>query len=239
MRQKFYLYITILTVTILPVITASAQIKLNEKLNISGYKFSDTTDFPLDQIQANITFSDNGSVGGNTGCNTFAGMATLEKDGRLAISRLRSTERACSEILMKFEQVFLQTLESATRYTVTDGVLTLTDSKTQNFLRFGNASRASSNTAAKTTKETIYIGNKSVKCTGIAPMACLRIKRVKNSQWQNFYDTIDGFEYKPGKFYKIEVERTELDDVPKDTSIYRYKLVRLLKCVKKENDLYN
>ncbi|WP_408996719.1 META domain-containing protein [Streptomyces scabiei] len=75
---------------------------------------------------AYLTIADNGKVDGNYGCNTFGSTAAFKKDG-IDFENARSTEMACGDALMKFENTFARTLDAET-FTpqTTDGGLTLT-----------------------------------------------------------------------------------------------------------------
>ena len=66
-------------------------------------------------------------------------------------------------------------------------------------------------------------------CVGVAPMKCLLVLNKKNGQWENFYDAIKGFDYKPGYRYIVLVERTKRKHVPADASAYEYKLKKIVK----------
>ncbi len=79
-------------------------------------------------------------------------------------------------------------------------------------------------------KEIFWVNSYKTKCVGVAPMDCLLIKKSEDSNWENFYDSISGFEYMPGYKYKIEVEIEENDkmNIPADKSIYSYKLVKVI-----------
>lgn len=83
---------------------------------------------------------------------------------------------------------------------------------------------------SNTKKETFWINSYKTECVGVAPMSCLLIKRSEDGSWENFYDTISGFEYVPGYMYKIEVEveETEKENTPADKSIYSYKLKKVM-----------
>ncbi|MFF6780847.1 META domain-containing protein [Streptomyces sp. NPDC012510] len=75
---------------------------------------------------AYLKIADNGEVDGNYGCNTFGSTAAFKDDG-LDFEAARSTEMACGDASMKFEETFARTLDSE-KFTAetTDGRLTLT-----------------------------------------------------------------------------------------------------------------
>jgi heat shock protein HslJ len=66
-----------------------------------------------------VRFADDGTVSGDTGCNTFSGGYTA--DGQtLDVGPLASTRRACSpESVMDQEAAILAALDSATTWTTT------------------------------------------------------------------------------------------------------------------------
>lgn len=78
--------------------------------------------------------------------------------------------------------------------------------------------------------EIFYINSLKKDCVGVAPMSCLQIKKSEDSNWENFYEKISGFNYVPGYMYKIEVEveETEKENTPADKSIYSYKLKKVM-----------
>lgn len=79
-------------------------------------------------------------------------------------------------------------------------------------------------------KEIFWINSFKEKCVGVAPKECLQIKKSEDASWENFYDSIDGFDYIPGNIYKIEVEveKHDKNNTPADKSIYSYKLVKVI-----------
>ncbi|MBD0400362.1 META domain-containing protein [Flammeovirga sp. EKP202] len=77
--------------------------------------------------------------------------------------------------------------------------------------------------------KTLIIGSKKVDCTGVGPQKCYQIKEDGAEEWSNFYGTIEGFEYKEGYEYQIEVAMTEVENPPADASSLKYKLVKVLK----------
>ncbi|MFT7681182.1 MAG: heat shock protein HslJ [Moritella dasanensis] len=83
------------------------------------------------------------------------------------------------------------------------------------------------NTAVAKT-EIYWVAPERVPCQGIVPMQCLVVNKVvdgKTSEWQYFYNDIAGFEYKPGSFYKLSVETSEVANPAADASSLAYKLI--------------
>lgn len=76
--------------------------------------------------------------------------------------------------------------------------------------------------------ETFTVGPETVECHGAFPQNCF----IVNGEY--FYDTIAGFDFKPGYEYVLEVERTQicnpevLNDCPQDIGIYEYSLKKTL-----------
>ncbi len=73
---------------------------------------------PVGETPPSITFTDEGSVTGSTGCNTFNGEITIDGSelsfGPLATTRMACVDPAASEQ----EQAFLVAMESVSGYTI-------------------------------------------------------------------------------------------------------------------------
>ncbi|MBC7498439.1 DUF4377 domain-containing protein [Candidatus Gracilibacteria bacterium] len=65
-------------------------------------------------------------------------------------------------------------------------------------------------------------------CTGVAPMECLQVRMGWQKIWQNFYNTIIGFDYLSGYSYRLLVLETKVDNPPADGSSHSYSLIRVL-----------
>ncbi len=91
-----------------------------------------------------------------------------------------------------------------------------------------------SNTTSEKEPETIvFINSAKVDCTGVVAMKCLQIQEsetLKPNEWQNFYSTIEGFNYEPGYIYKLSITKEKLDPetVPADASSIKYSLVKVI-----------
>lgn len=81
---------------------------------------------------------------------------------------------------------------------------------------------------ANKTHKIIYISDAKVDCVGVAPQKCLQIKEEGKTDWTNFYDQIEGFNYEVGFFYKIKVDVLKIENPPADGSSLKYKLIEVL-----------
>jgi heat shock protein HslJ len=79
-------------------------------------------------------------------------------------------------------------------------------------------------------KEIFWVDGARVNCVGVGPMKCLQIKRTEDGSWENFYDTIEGFDYEPGYLYTLEVAINSLpkENLPADKSMLTYRLVNVV-----------
>ena len=73
-----------------------------------------------------------------------------------------------------------------------------------------------------------YVDSSLVDCVGVSPMKCMQVREDPNSSWQNFYDSIKGFDYVEGKSYKISVMVTDVENPPADASSKKYELIEIL-----------
>ena len=74
----------------------------------------------------------------------------------------------------------------------------------------------------------LHISPNLVDCVGVGPMKCMQIREDPNSDWQNFYDSIKGFDYSEGKSYKISVKINDVQNPPADASSKKYELIEIL-----------
>jgi heat shock protein HslJ len=83
-------------------------------------------------------------------------------------------------------------------------------------------------------KTTIYwvSGFKTTCDSGAGSSECLLISKeagLKNAKWQNFYATIEGFQFEEGLIKKIEVLETQREEpVPADASSIHYEMIKEL-----------
>jgi heat shock protein HslJ len=75
--------------------------------------------------QASITFNEDGTVSGSSGCNGFGGEYSVEGD-QVKFSGLVSTLMACEEPLMSQEGTVFKVLNDTASYTIDGDMLTIT-----------------------------------------------------------------------------------------------------------------
>lgn len=217
----------------------ASQGDINGKWKLTGYSFTPMQDFPIEKMTIDLTITDNKKIGGRSGCNIFGGDLTVGPGHQIKVSTLTSTEMFCDEITGQFESLFTGTLQNATGYSLEKEVLTFTNTKTKNYLRF-ERDRDKGPVVEPTTEErmTFFVRDRKINCDEQTKTKCLQIKNDKNSIWHVLRDPINGFDFKPGHFYKIEVIREKAKNEPNKPSFYRYKLERIIRSVKIEKDLY-
>lgn len=87
---------------------------------------------PIINTNPNINFSDDGTVSGSTGCNTFTGVYSIDSKS-ITISKLASTQRECFEPegIMKQETSILEYLEKAKTWNLQGNQLSLRTAEDQ------------------------------------------------------------------------------------------------------------
>jgi hypothetical protein len=74
----------------------------------------------------------------------------------------------------------------------------------------------------------LTIAPEKQSCTGVAPMECLQVRMGWQRQWQNFYNSISGFDYISGFTYRLLVLETKVANPPADSPSLSYSLIRML-----------
>jgi heat shock protein HslJ len=144
-----------------------------------------------------IKFGDEG-FSGNAGCNSYSGNNIGDK-GTFKAGPVRSTKMACAPEVSEQENFFFSVLEKAAVIDVSDGTLSLSSSDSRNSLRFRQKS--------DDTPFLWIVDKKQVDCRGIVHQNCLQVKKTDVVEWQILRTKIEGFNYKPGKYYLIRVKR--------------------------------
>lgn len=215
----------------LGVISAAAQTPQElDDWRLVSHSFLRINDYPVAQKEITVTLDIKGSeITGFSGCNRFTGQFKFEENGRLAVGPFSGTLRACGPVDDRFERQFRETLEGADYFSFENGILTIRDNQTQFFLRFERVRKP----------EILlwYVNKTAADCVGAVKTKCLQVKDSKTGEWQNFFGPIEGFTFKKGRYYIIEVERTRRENAPADAAPYSLRLIRIVKTVKKEKDL--
>ncbi len=73
----------------------------------------------------------------------------------------------------------------------------------------------------------LYVNSELVDCVGVGPQKCMLVKENFDSNWENFYDQIEGFEHQTGYVYKLKVMKTKIENPPADASSLKYTLVEI------------
>ena len=74
----------------------------------------------------------------------------------------------------------------------------------------------------------LWIGAERVECEGVAPMMCLQVAKTEDGDYHLFYNTIEGFDYREGTSYVIDVSITDMENPPADASSLQYTLVEIV-----------
>ena len=74
----------------------------------------------------------------------------------------------------------------------------------------------------------IYVADSFADCEGVSSQKCLKISESKGEEWKLLYQEIEGFDYKEGFTYKIEVNIKKIKNPAADGSSLRYKLVKII-----------
>jgi heat shock protein HslJ len=74
----------------------------------------------------------------------------------------------------------------------------------------------------------LYVGPESIPCEDAAPQSCLQVKTDPDESYSLFYDQIEGFDYKPGFEYTLQVEVDPVEKPAADSSGLHYTLLETL-----------
>ena len=111
---------------------------------------------PIDDSQPTLQFDDD-QVSGTTGCNHYGGTYQINED-TIKIEDVFSTEMACLDPqgLMDQEQLFLEILRDAIKFSLTDGELVLSTDD-ERYLRFSSYGSTSVSSSTDNTNDTVSV----------------------------------------------------------------------------------
>jgi heat shock protein HslJ len=217
--------------------SAFSQQETIGKWKLGSFSLASKKAYNISEFGTFIEFADELRFGGSTGCNSYRGQF-VQKGGEISAGNIISTDMMCPGEKAEFEMEFLDLLGKVNKLEVKGNALTLTDTKTGYFLRFvKDKPETVSDTENDNDTETLYVANRTVRCRGIEPLRCMLVKRDRNAKWENYYDTIIGFDHKPGQFYKLKVRRTPAPE-GNELCVYRHQLVKVLAKGKTEAAIY-
>lgn len=75
---------------------------------------------------------------------------------------------------------------------------------------------------------TLQVAEMLVACTGVAPRKCLLVRESANTDWELFYDDIEGFVYEAGNRYTLKLQKNMVENPPADASAYRWELLDII-----------
>ncbi len=78
------------------------------------------------------------------------------------------------------------------------------------------------------TTKTIYVADSFANCKGGESEKCIQVKEAQEDDWTLLNNTIEGFDYKEGSIYKIEVKTTKIKNSSSDGTTLKYKLVKVI-----------
>lgn len=111
---------------LLTYVPAAANPLLGE-WNVTGYNNAkEAVVSPVPDTKLTVTFAEDGSVSGSSGCNTFTGEYKLEGDA-LTVGPLASTMMACEQPAMDQETQFLTAIQTPTTVETSGTTVTLRD----------------------------------------------------------------------------------------------------------------
>ena len=101
------------------------QVSLLGSWKLTSYGPASSPTPAVEDTEAGMTFNEDGTVAGNSGCNGFGGNYTVEGD-QVPFSEIVSTLIACEEPLMSQEEAVLTVMADSVTYSIDGDTLTLT-----------------------------------------------------------------------------------------------------------------
>lgn len=122
--MKKVLLFLLLVSLLLPACTSQEK-SLQGSWSLTSYGPEGATTPAVPDSQASITFNDDGTLAGTSGCNGFGGEYSVDGD-EIKFSGLVSTLMACEEPLMTQEGTVFKVLDGTASYKIDGDTLTIT-----------------------------------------------------------------------------------------------------------------
>lgn len=185
-----------------------------------------------------LDFTNEGMLSVQNLCNQLAGRYTLDGN-RMLVEQVVSTMRACSNRpLMELERRVSAQLSQLQRWQLQPGegsnppALVLSFQDGSSWQLQGKPTPATLY-GSEGVREFLEVAPQRVPCTGVAPMQCLKVRKVHYDDrglktdvgaWELFYSNIEGYRHEAGVRNVLRVQRYERKNVPADASRYVYVL---------------
>lgn len=127
--MKKYLLIVLLIGLAVSACTTKNQrpaASLTGSWKLTSYSRADVLTPAVSDTEAGLTFNDDGTISGNSGCNGFGGSYKVEGD-QVAFSEVVSTLMACDDARMAQEGAFHQVLTDTATFNIEENTLTITN----------------------------------------------------------------------------------------------------------------
>lgn len=114
--------VLVFTQGILSTEAPAEPVSLTGVWKLTAYGTTDAISSALADVEANLTFNDDGTVTGTSGCNDFGGKYTVEGD-QITFSEVVSTLKLCDTPLMGQEEAMTQVLNETASYQIEGNAL--------------------------------------------------------------------------------------------------------------------
>jgi heat shock protein HslJ len=126
MLKKYLLTLLIFTLAITACTAGNGTASLIGSWKLTSYGPVASPQPAVSDTEAGLTFNQDGTVTGNSGCNGFGGNYKVEDD-KVTFDQITSTLMACDEARMQQEGVVHQVLTDTATYKIEGNTLTLTN----------------------------------------------------------------------------------------------------------------
>ena len=124
--KKYLLILFVLSLALYACAAEDPSASLLGSWNLTSYGPAGSQTPVVADSGASLTFNEDGTIGGNSGCNGFGGQYTVEGN-QVSFSEIVSTLILCDEPLMSQEEAVHQVLNETATYEIDGTTLTLTN----------------------------------------------------------------------------------------------------------------
>ena len=126
MVKKYLLTLLIFTLAITACSAGNESASLLGPWNLTSFGPAASPTPAVADAEAGLTFNEDGTVTGNSGCNSFGGNYKVE-DGKITFDQITSTLMACDEARMTQESAVHQVLTDTATFKIAGNMLTITN----------------------------------------------------------------------------------------------------------------